>query len=141
MNKFLHAGGALIAVGSLLCTPALTETVKRDKSVAARTALCKADCLPGKFHANGIGMHGLYRSYSKWDPHLVSPEGKKEYAACVSTCVGPLPSVYIQKIIFGMGMTWFGKTQDNCFDCHTRRTDPNRVLPSTGVKILRNEPQ
>jgi len=138
MNKLLHTGGALIVVGSLLCTPALTKTVKSNRSASARTAVCKADCLPDNLHGNGVGMHGLYRSYSKWDPHLVSPEGKKEYAQCVRACLAPLPSIYIQKIIFAMGMKWFGMTQKSCFGCHTSQTSPNHLLPSTGVGVLRS---
>lgn len=140
--KLLHTGGALIVVGSLLCSPGLCSpglaaTVKPKKSEAARAATCKADCLPNNMHPNGTGMHGLYRSYSIWDPHLVSPEGRKEYAQCVRACEGPLPDIYIQRFVFGVGLTWFGKTQQSCFDCHTTR-GPSHLLPVTGVTVPRD---
>jgi hypothetical protein len=138
MKMLLHTGGSLIVVGSLLCTSALTEAAKPNRSASARTALCKADCLPDNDHKNGIGMHGLYRSYSRWDPHLVSPEGKKEYAECVRACAAPLPSVYVQRLIFAMGMKWFGMTQQTCFDCHSQ-AGPHHLLPSTGVSVLNTE--
>jgi hypothetical protein len=129
----------LLVIGGLLSTSALTKTleskrVAASKSAAARTAICKADCLPGNLHTTGldIGMHGFYRSYSTWDPHLVSPEGKKEYAACVAACAGPLPTIYIQRPLFAMNIKWFGMTQETCFACHSR-TGENHLLPSTGV--------
>lgn len=129
MKKLICTSAVLLAVACLLSSAALTETVNREKSVTARTATCRADCRPGHVDRKGVGMHGLYRSYSKWDPHLVSPQGKKEYAECVSRCLAPLPQVYIQKLAFAMGVTWFGKTQQDCFGCHTtRRSD--RVLPA-----------
>ena len=95
--------------------------------------MCKADCRPDNLHQDGVlGMHGFYRSYSKWDPHLASPEGKKEYAACVSACMAPLPSIYIQRMIFAMDMKWFGMTQETCFECHSR-AGATHLLPSAGV--------
>jgi hypothetical protein len=138
MNKLIHIGGTLIAVSSLLCAPALTATVKPKRSNAARAAICKADCLPNNMHPNGIGMHGRYRSYSTWDPHLVSPEGKTEYAACVRSCLAPLPSIYIQRFVFGMGMKWFGMTPQTCLGCHSSGS-PTHLLPSTGVSVLSPE--
>jgi hypothetical protein len=124
-------------IGTLLSSSALTKPLE-SKSAAARTAICKADCLPDNLQKDGVhGMHGFYRSYSKWDPHLVSPEGKKEYAACVSACVAPLPSIYIQRVIFGMNMTWFGMTQETCYGCHSR-AEATHLLPSTGVGQIEN---
>jgi len=129
MKKLMYISGVLIAVGSLLSTAALSKTANAKKGDSARIATCKADCLPGHVDKKGVGMHGLYRSYSKWDPHLTSPKGKKEYAVCVRTCLAPLPSIYIQRLVFGMGLTWFGQTQQSCFECHTSRA-PDRLLPS-----------
>jgi hypothetical protein len=150
MKKLLLTAIALIVAGTLAYTPALTQETKAaksasskatnskhakstharskhaddrlvsKKSLAARTAVCKADCLPDNLHENGIGVHGLYRSYSKWDPHLVSPEGRKEYADCVKKCVDPLPAVFVQRPIFAMGLKWFGKTKESCLDCHAK---------------------
>jgi hypothetical protein len=135
LAKLLLTAGALTVAGPLLWTPALADTVK-PKS-AAKAATCKADCLPNNMHPNGIGLHGLYRSYSTWDPHLISPKGKKEYAQCVGACERPLPSIYIQKFVFGMGLTWFGKTQQSCYECHTT-SGPNHLLPITGVSVPRD---
>jgi hypothetical protein len=94
------------------------------KSAAARTALCKADCRPNNYKDCGtwgcVGMHGLYRDYNKYDPQLKSIAGQKAYKQCVEKCVGPLPSIYIQRAVFGAGITsWFGKSKESCLDCHS----------------------
>jgi hypothetical protein len=139
MRKLLLAGGALFLAMSVAVTLALAEPAKRKKSaasgsdasytvskksVAARTALCRADCRPNNYKDcpswGCAGMHGLYRAYSKTDPHLTSPEGRKQYAECVQKCVAPLPSVYIQRPFFAMGLYWFGKTKESCLSCHAR---------------------
>ena len=91
------------------------------KSASARIALCKADCSPAKFdQKTGIGVHGIYRSYQQFDPQLVSIEGKREYAECVQKCAAPLPTVYVQRPLFAMGMNWFGKSKQSCLDCHEK---------------------
>jgi hypothetical protein len=120
MNKLLLAAGALIAALSLLSVPVADAASKKpSRSVAARTALCRADCSPAKFdQATGVGIHGIYRSYHKNDPHLTSIDGRRQYAECVKHCTDPLPAVYVQRPIFAMGMTWFGKTADSCLSCH-----------------------
>jgi hypothetical protein len=134
-KKLSLVGAALVVVGSLTYTPAFTQDAKgtkrtassaadgrpvSTKSVASRTALCKADCRPENYNDSGIGIHGLYRSYSKFDPHLVSVEGKKQYAECVQKCLAPLPTVYVQRAVFAMGINWFGKTKQSCLDCHVK---------------------
>jgi hypothetical protein len=92
------------------------------KSVAARTALCKADCRPNNYKDCGtwgcVGMHGLYRSYNRDDPQLKTPQGQKAFAQCVATCLAPLPPVYIQRAVFKLGFSWFGKSKEGCLDCH-----------------------
>ena len=152
MKKLLIAGAALIVAGSLAYTVALAqEATKTDapaseapkpaaprraapksadgrpvstKSVAQRTALCKADCRPNNYKECAswgcTGMHGLYRSYNEYDPHLTSIEGKKQYAECVQKCVDPLPAVYVQRPLFAMGSKWFGKTKQSYLDCHAK---------------------
>lgn len=130
MKKLLFAGIALVLVTPLAFTPAFTKEAKRTKatgeytvskkSVAARTALCKADCRPGNLQASGVGMHGLYRSYNTTDPHLTSIEGRKQFAECVKKCTDPLPDVYVQRAVFGLGLNWFGKTKQSCLDCHAK---------------------
>jgi hypothetical protein len=139
MKKLLLAGGALILAVSVAFTPALAEPAKKKKStasgggesytvskksVAARTALCKADCRPNNYKDcpswGCTGMHGLYKAYDRFDPHLTSTEGRKQYAECVKKCVAPLPSVYIQRPFFALGLYWFGKTRESCLDCHAR---------------------
>jgi hypothetical protein len=130
MKKLLLAGIALVLAGPLAFTPALTQEVKRakepatytvsKKSAAARTALCKADCRPGNYQASGVGIHGLYRSYNQTDPHLTSIEGRKQFAECVKKCTDPLPPVYVQRAVFGLGLNWFGKTKQSCLDCHSK---------------------
>jgi hypothetical protein len=135
MNKLWLAGVALIVAGSLAYTPALTREAKgtksaasrsaesrpvSKKSAAARTALCKADCRPNNLQQSGVGMHGLYRAYNTFDPHLTSIEGRKQYAECVKKCVDPLPDVYVQRPIFALGLNWFGKSKKSCLDCHAK---------------------
>jgi len=148
MKKLLVAGLALVVAGSVAFTMALAQdaaksdapktAVKRvapkrsddgrpvsKKSAAARTALCKADCRPNNYKDCGtwgcVGMHGLYRDYDKYDPQLKCIEGQKQYAQCVQKCVDPLPAVYIQRAVFGMGVTsWFGKSKESCLDCHAK---------------------
>jgi hypothetical protein len=131
MNRLLLAGVALIVAGSLAYTPALTKEAKKTKSaasygtvskksVAARTALCRADCRPDNLQPSGVGMHGFYRAYNKFDPHLTSIEGRKQYAECVKKCVDPLPDVYVQRPIFAMGLNWFGRSKESCLDCHAK---------------------
>jgi hypothetical protein len=115
MNRLLLTGIA-IAVAAV-CTPASAK----EKGAAAKAALCRADCRPGNYQASGIGMHGLYRAYDKFDPQLVSIEGRKQYAECVAHCTAPLPSVYIQRPIFAMGLSWFGKSASSCLDCHAKK--------------------
>ncbi len=91
------------------------------KSEASRTALCKADCSPAKYdEKTGVGIHGIYRSYQKDDPHLVSAAGKQQYAECVSKCLAPLPAVYLQRAVFALGINWFGKSKQSCLDCHVK---------------------
>ena len=43
-------------------------------SLAQRTALNRQDCKPNNLHADGLGMHGQYRTYGQWDPELKSIE-------------------------------------------------------------------
>jgi hypothetical protein len=92
------------------------------KSPVSRLASCNADCRPNNYKDCGTwgckGMHGLYRSYNQDDPQLKSIRGKQDFAQCVSTCMAPLPKVYIQRAVFGMGMTWFGKSKEGCLECH-----------------------
>ena len=91
------------------------------KSVAARTALCKADCSPAKYDdKTSVGIHGIYRSYQQFDPQLKSVEGQRSYNECVQKCVAPLPEVYVQRAIFAAGLSWFGKTNKDCLDCHEK---------------------
>jgi hypothetical protein len=139
MKKLLLTGVALIAASSLAYTMAVAAPAKQTrshvsrsagagkvdkpllsrKSSASRMALCRADCRPDNYHAaTGIGMHGMYRDYSKFDPHLTSIEGRKQYAQCVKSCYDPLPAVFVQRAVFGLGMKWFGKTKESCLDCH-----------------------
>jgi hypothetical protein len=149
MNRLLLTAVALIVVGSLAYTPALTQETKATKtgeakaaksaapksaapkldkdgrplspkSAAERTALCKADCTPNNYKQSGIGIHGIYRSYAEWDPHLVSPEGKRQFAECVKKCVDPLPAIYVQRAVFAAGLGWFGKSKESCLDCHAK---------------------
>jgi hypothetical protein len=117
MKKLLLIGVVSIVAGSLACTPALTQVMSK-KSVASRTKLCKADCLPNNYHESGVGMHGLYRAYSTFDPNLQSPEGKKQYAECVKKCLDPIQRITIQRAVWAMGLTWFGKTRKDCLECH-----------------------
>jgi hypothetical protein len=158
MIKLLLTGAALLVVGALAYTPALTQTadetksaaskssapkrfgpkgaaskrarLKLDKdgrplstkSLAARTALCRADCRPGNYNRKtGIGIHGVYRSYATFDPTLMSVEGKRQFADCVRVCLAPLPAVYIQRAVFATGVnSWFGKSKESCLDCHVK---------------------
>jgi hypothetical protein len=76
MNKQLLTGLASIAIWSL------TNSVALAQNAASRSAACKTDCRAGN-------THGLYRPYNSADPNLVSPEGRKLYAECVSLCVAP----------------------------------------------------
>lgn len=124
MRRLLLVGVTLIAAGSLVQAPAFAKERKAaaaSRSVAARTALCKADCRPENYHNSGLGMHGLYRDYNRYDPHLVSIEGKKQFALCVKHCVDPLPEVYVQRPVFALGFNWFGKNADSCLDCHAKK--------------------
>ena len=122
---------ALAVAGSAAFTMALAKDAKpridkdgrpvSTRSLSFRTNLCKADCSPKKYDAKtGIGIHGIYRGYQQYDPQLTSVRGKKEYAECVSTCLAPLPSVYIQRPLLSMGGSWFGKSKDSCLDCHVK---------------------
>jgi len=139
ISRLLLIGAALSVALSLAYAPALAEKVKgaksaasrsadarpvSKKSVAARTALCRADCRPNNYKEcptwGCIGMHGLYRSYNSFDPNLTSPEGRRAFAECVKKCVDPLPEVYIQRPIFAMGFNWFGKSKEGCLDCHAK---------------------
>ena len=118
MKRLSLAGLALISVAALVSASALAQHGAKEKksgsrSPAARMALCKSDCLPEN-------THGLYKSYHQTDPKLVGIEGKKQYAECVQKCFMPLPDFYVQKPLFEMGMDWFGKSADSCYDCHTR---------------------
>jgi len=117
MKKLLQIGLVSIVAGSLACTPALTQVMSK-KGVASRTKLCKADCLPNNYHESGLGMHGLYRAYSTFDPHLTSPEGKAGYAECVKKFLAPIQRITIQRAVWAMGLTWFGKTRQDCLECH-----------------------
>ena len=120
MKRLSLAGIAVVVVGCLTYTSILTQEAEGKKSAAsrgaaARTALCKSDCLPDN-------THGLYKSYHATDPKLVSLDGRKQYAECVQKCVAPLPDFYVQKPIFALGLDWFGKSADSCYDCHIRGT-------------------
>jgi hypothetical protein len=144
MNKFVFAAVALVVVGSLAYTPGLTQEAKgtksaaskstasrstvskstegrpvSKKSLASRTAVCRADCLPNNLQPSGIGVHGLYRPYNSFDPHLTSIEGRKQYAECVQKCLAPLPPVYVQRAVFALGLNWFGMTKESCLNCHS----------------------
>jgi hypothetical protein len=92
------------------------------KSAASRMALCRADCRPGNYNpSSGVGIHGIYRKFADYDPHLTSAEGKKSYAECVKKCSDPLPAIYVQRAYFGAGMTsWFGMTKETCLNCHSK---------------------
>jgi hypothetical protein len=92
------------------------------KSVAERTALCKADCKPGNYNpATGVGIHGIYRGFADYDPNLTSIRGKKSYAECVKKCTDPLPDIYVQRAVFAAGITsWFGMTKEDCLNCHAK---------------------
>lgn len=149
MRKLLLQGVMLLVAGSLVYTPAHTQdSIATKKEIAAteapkvrrrskprssdgrpvstrstafRTNLCRADCSPKKYdQKSGVGIHGIYRSYHTTDPNLVSVEGKQQYAECVSKCLAPLPTVYVQRAVFGMGINWFGKSKQSCLDCHIK---------------------
>jgi hypothetical protein len=95
------------------------------KSTAERTALCRADCKPNNYKECGTwgctGMHGLYRDYDKYDPQLKSIKGQQDYKQCVDKCLGPLPAIYVQRAVFGAGITsWFGKSKESCLSCHVK---------------------
>jgi hypothetical protein len=95
------------------------------KSTAERTALCRADCKPNNYKDCGTwgctGMHGLYRDYDKYDPQLKSIKGQQDYKQCVDKCLAPLPAIYIQRAVFGAGVTsWFGKSKESCLSCHVK---------------------
>jgi hypothetical protein len=88
---------------------------------AKRIALCKADCTPNNYKAStGIGVHGIYRSYAQYDPQLKSIEGRASFNECVKKCSDPLPEVYVQRAVFGLGLNWFGHTKQSCLDCHAK---------------------
>jgi hypothetical protein len=95
-----------------------------NKSAAARAALCKADCLPNNYKEcptwGCTGMHGLYRSYNQNDPQLKSIEGQKQFAQCVKACVDPLPAIYVQRPLLASGGKWFGKSREDCLQCHAK---------------------
>jgi hypothetical protein len=147
MKKLLLTAVALVVFGCLVQTSAFTQTADETKSAAAkpatpkrstiridkdgrplspksaasRNALCRADCSPKKYDSKtGVGIHGIYRSYHEFDPNLVSVEGKKQYAECVRLCAAPLPNIYVQRAVFGAGMSWFGKSKEGCLDCHAK---------------------
>ena len=126
-------GSSLLAVWFLAHTSALAETVKGSRSVATRTAACKADCRAGN-------THGFYRPYNVADPNFISPEGRKMYAECVRLCLAPLPISYFQKPIIEAGLPWFGKYKSDCLDCHAKgnpsRTASKSTEHSTGVIML-----
>ena len=118
MKRLSLAGLALVAATvALVSASALAQGAKgkngASRSPAARMALCKSDCLPEN-------THGLYKSYHATDPNLVGLDGKKQYAECVQKCFIPLPEFYVQKPLFAMGLDWFGKSADSCYDCHTK---------------------
>jgi hypothetical protein len=88
---------------------------------AKRIALRKADCTPNNYKAStGIGVHGIYRSYAQYDPQLKSIEGRASFNECVKKCSDPLPEVYVQRAVFGLGLNWFGHTKQSCLDCHAK---------------------
>src|ERR1700680_1805847 len=102
MNRLLLTGVALIVSWSFAYTPVLAEPAKGPKStasrsLASRTALCKADCAPE-------GSHGMLKPYGHYrrpeaDPTTVSTEsGRKIYAECVRRCLVPLPWFYFQRL-------------------------------------------
>jgi hypothetical protein len=142
MKRLFVVALALIVVGCLAYTPALTQPAKDTKSAASkqakpksdkdgkprsrkspaqRLATCRADCRTGN-------THGLYRPYNVADPNLVSPEGRKMYAECVRLCTAPLPSFYVQKGILESGGTWFGMRMADCLGCHSTGK-PQRFWP------------
>jgi hypothetical protein len=131
MKRVLLVAASLAVAGSMAFTMALAKDVKQrldkdgrpisSRSVGYRTALCKADCSPKKYdQKTGVGIHGIYRGYQQYDPQLTSIQGKKEYAECVSICLAPLPSVYVQRPLLAMGGSWFGKSKESCLDCHVK---------------------
>lgn len=143
MKKLVLVAFALVAAGTLALTPAMTQekkersaaprapAVKIDKkdgrpvstkSLASRTALCRADCSPKKYDSKtGVGIHGIYRRFNEFDPNLQSIEGKKSYAQCVDLCLAPLPAIYVQRAVFAMGaQSWFGAPKASCLNCHVK---------------------
>jgi len=161
MKKLLLTAFALLLLGSLSFTPALTQnaTPAQDAAkpaedsakpadapkpapvrraprtppvdaqgrplstvpAAKRIAYCKADCTPNNYKAStGVGVHGIYRSYAEYDPQLKSAEGQASFKECVKKCSDPLPDVYVQRAVFGLGLSWFGKTKRDCLECHAR---------------------
>jgi hypothetical protein len=115
-------GSAAVAVLCLAYTLAHAEPAKKkSRSVASRTAACKADCSVGN-------THGIYRPYNSADPNLVSPEGRKMYAECVRLCLAPLPAFYVQKPIIEAGHAWFGMYKSDCLNCHAEGK-PKRFWP------------
>jgi hypothetical protein len=113
MKIRLHIVSVLVAVLSLAYTLAHAETAKKSRSVASRTATCKADCRSGN-------THGLYRAYNSADPTLMSPEGRKLYAECVRLCLAPLPTWYFQKPLIEAGLPWGKMFKSDCLNCHAK---------------------
>lgn len=142
MKKRSLIAAALLASFCLACTMAVAATVahktatvanktatvahKKKPTPASRAAACRADCKTG-------GVHGAYRAYSKVDPELKSPEGRKLYAECVRLCSDPLPEFHIWKPIIESGGTAMGMTKAECLGCHAPGK-PKRFWP--GINTL-----
>jgi hypothetical protein len=120
MTKLLLTGVALIAVWSLAYTPALTDPATGVKSLASRTAACRADC-------STDGLHGFYRARVMDHPTPMSTDWGTIYSECVRTCLAPLPAFYVQRPILESGGIWFGKSAASCLECHA--IGPNLRVP------------
>jgi hypothetical protein len=148
MKRFSRFAAVLVAVGSLIYTPAFTQDAQKKEqtrpiegekpkkvptrikvnadgkqispySLAVRTANNRADCKPNALKPDGVGIHGHYRGYGAWDPELKSIEGRKQFEACVKRGLEPAPwFALLQRATYAQGGKFFGKTKEDCLKCH-----------------------
>jgi hypothetical protein len=90
-------------------------------SLAERTALNRQDCKPNNLKADGVGMHGQYRTYGQWDPELKSIEGRKQFEACVKRGLEPTPMfAFGQRMMIATSGKFFGRGKNDCLKCHSK---------------------
>jgi hypothetical protein len=90
-------------------------------SLAERTALNRQDCKPNSLKADGVGMHGHYRTYGQWDPELKSIEGRKQFEACVKRGLEPTPMfAFGQRMMIATSGKFFGRGKEDCLKCHSK---------------------